>query len=157
MPAGRPTDYDPEYHPAKAYEFCSDLAFTDVKLARLFDVSKATITNWKKAHPEFLASIKGGKDEYDSDKAERCLMKRVEGFRYTETTKELSPAPNPKTGEGQLIVTKKVRKQVAPDPTSMIFWLKNRNPGRWRDKRDIEVEGELNINLIDSFSEEGNE
>ena len=23
-----------------------------------------------------------------------------------------------------------------PDPTSMIFWLKNRQPDKWRDKRE---------------------
>ena len=33
-------------------------------------------------------------------------------------------------------------KEYPPDSTSMIFWLKNRNPKQWRDK----VDHDLNIN-----------
>ena len=43
--------------------------------------------------------------------------------------------------EAQLMVTKVVTKELAPDPTSMIFWLKNRRPDRWRDKQDINLSG----------------
>ena len=32
----------------------------------------------------------------------------------------------------ELIVTKDVTKQVAPDTTAQIFWLKNRQPDKWR-------------------------
>ena len=31
------------------------------------------------------------------------------------------------------------------DTTAMIFWLKNRQPGKWRDKRNLEVEGDIEI------------
>ena len=31
------------------------------------------------------------------------------------------------------------------DTTAQIFWLKNRQPGEWRDKRDIGVEGQIII------------
>jgi hypothetical protein len=30
-----------------------------------------------------------------------------------------------------------------PDPTSMIFWLKNRQPAKWRDKHDMEHSGAI--------------
>jgi hypothetical protein len=35
--------------------------------------------------------------------------------------------------EGDMIVTKEVTKQVAPDTTAQIFWLKNRQPDKWRN------------------------
>ena len=35
------------------------------------------------------------------------------------------------------VETKRVRKQVVPDTTAQIFWLKNRKPEEWRDKREI--------------------
>ena len=41
-------------------------------------------------------------------------------------------------------------KELAPDPTAMIFWLKNRNPARWRDRpehSETEDETDLNITL----------
>ena len=40
--------------------------------------------------------------------------------------------------EGELVVTKEVTKEVIPDVTAQIFWLKNRKPGDWRDKRETE-------------------
>ncbi len=42
-------------------------------------------------------------------------------------------------------ITKKVKKQVAPNPTAAIFWLKNRKPDEWRDRKETEVSGVLNI------------
>lgn len=33
------------------------------------------------------------------------------------------------------------------DVTSMIFWLKNRQPNKWRDKQDIEHSGEIRHKL----------
>jgi hypothetical protein len=47
---------------------------------------------------------------------------------------------------GELITTKEVTKEVQPDTTAQIFWLKNRRPDRWRDKRDVSVDGEINTN-----------
>ena len=35
------------------------------------------------------------------------------------------------------VEVKRVRKQVVPDTTAQIFWLKNRKPEDWRDKREI--------------------
>ena len=36
-------------------------------------------------------------------------------------------------------------KALDGDTTAQIFWLKNRQPGKWRDKRDIGVEGQIII------------
>lgn len=143
MAAGRPTEYDPDKFPHQAYVACSEGGFTDLKLAKLFDVCKATITNWKREHPKFLASIKKGKDEFNVAVAENSLLKRVKGFSYNETTKK---AFHIKDEDGNIIKTemravKTVRKQVAPDPTSTIFFLKNRDPERWRDKQELEHTG----------------
>lgn len=41
----------------------------------------------------------------------------------------------------ELVVTKVVTKTVVPDTTAAIFWLKNRKPDQFRDKRDIEHSG----------------
>lgn len=42
---------------------------------------------------------------------------------------------------GELVVTKEVTKEVQPDTTAQIFWLKNRKPEEWRDKRVIDDSG----------------
>lgn len=38
-------------------------------------------------------------------------------------------------------VVKETEEEVAPDVTAAIFWLKNRKPEEWRDKRDVEIDG----------------
>ena len=48
-----------------------------------------------------------------------------------------------KTRYDKMQVTKKVTKQVAPDTTAQIFWLKNRKPDKWRDKPAYEDTSEL--------------
>lgn len=37
------------------------------------------------------------------------------------------------------------RKALAGDTTACIFWLKNRRSQEWRDKREVEHSGELNV------------
>ncbi|QBE98913.1 hypothetical protein PMF13cell1_04482 [Blautia producta] len=41
------------------------------------------------------------------------------------------------------------------DTTAQIFWLKNRRPDKWRDKRDVEHSGGLSVqNQYDNMTEE---
>lgn len=141
-PVGRPTDYEERFNDM-AYVACVEGGFTDLKLAKLFDVSEVTINAWKKAYPEFLKSLKKGKDLFDTEVAEKSLMKRVKGYTYTETTRKPCTV---KDKDGEIIssgmkITKQVKKHVPSDTTSIIFFLKNRAPGRWRDSKNIEYTG----------------
>ena len=43
---------------------------------------------------------------------------------------------------GEMVVTKEVTKEVVPDTTAQIFWLKNRRPDKWRDK-PVAVESDV--------------
>ena len=131
-----------------AYVACVEGGFTDVKLAKLFGVSKSTINLWKRVHPEFSDSTRRGKDQYNRLDAEKSLLKLIKGFRYTETTKEAKPivTKNTETGEEEIIgekllVTKKVHKFIPPNERSIRFFLKNRDPARWRDTQAVEVTG----------------
>lgn len=60
---------------------------------------------------------------------EQALLKRALGYRYSEETKELKK--NPETGKMEMVVTKRVRKEMAPNTTAQFFWLKNRCPEQW--------------------------
>ena len=136
-PGGRPTKYKPEFA-EQVYKLASE-GFTDRKMAGFFKVDERTINNWKDKHPEFFQSLKKGKDEFDSDVIEKALAKRAAGYKYKEITRAISKKPDRKTGKAKLVIIKEVTKEVAPDPTSMIFWLKNRRPDRWRDKQSIDI------------------
>lgn len=77
------------------------------------------------------------------------MLKRALGYTYVETTREQVIDYDPNTGEktgSHMEITKTVTKEVQPDTTAQIFWLKNRKPDVWRDKRDVGVEGTINTN-----------
>lgn len=138
-----PTAYT-ENMPARAEALCSKCGLTLEDLAVAFGVTDRTIDNWVAAHPEFKEAIAHGRDAFDSNRVEKSLLQRALGYEFFETTYERAPVEDwdPETGEVkvefQLIPTKKVHKQMAPDVVAQIFWLKNRLRDRWRDKQEIE-------------------
>lgn len=135
-PGGRPTRYNPTYHP-KLIELLARLGYTDEESAKFLGVCKATINNWKKKHKEFLVSIKKGKDDI-VNQIEHALYKRAVGYEFIETDVEYETV----IVEGEPEKIKKVKekhKQMAPDPTSIIFSLKNLKPKKWRDKQDLTI------------------
>jgi len=130
-PVGRPSQYK-DHYPELAYKYCRNHGFTNVELAELFKICTATLWSWQQKHPEFLSAIKKGKEKYDSEVVERGLRRRAVGYQYYEDTYQTSRTTDPETGQGKLILKKRILKSMAPDPTSMIFWLKNRQPQEWR-------------------------
>lgn len=145
---GRPSEFKDDYT-RMAYVACSEVGgFTNVKLAKLFGVSVTTIKTWKKERPEFLTAVNTGKDIWDALIAEKSLLKRVAGFRYTETTREAA-------GEVlSLSITKKVSKIIPPDVKACDIWLCNRNPERWRKLKHIELTGKDGADLFKNLSDE---
>lgn len=132
---GRPTVFKTEYI-EQAGVLCTEFGADDNGLAKFFKVTVGTIKNWKKEYPEFLSAIKEGKDDYDSKGVEGNLLRRANGYDYEEVQTEVRKDSS--GAEVQKAVVKKVKRHVPPDVVAMIFWLKNRQPGRWRDKQEIE-------------------
>lgn len=108
---------------------------TDEQIAENMGICRDTLIEWKKKYSDISDTLKRGKEVIDRQ-VENALLKRALGYRYTETTKERI--------DGSLVVTKEVEKEVVPDTTAQIFWLKNRKPDVWRDKQNLQVEGSLN-------------
>lgn len=116
---------------------------TDEQIADNIGIRRETLWEWKKKFPNISNTLKKGKEVIDRQ-VENALLKRALGYKYDETTRE-------QMENGDLVVTKIVTKEVHPDTTAQIFWLKNRKPFEWRDKQSIEHTGEMNIN--NPFSE----
>jgi hypothetical protein len=137
-PVGRPTKYKDEYN--EQVEKLCKLGATDKEIADFFDVDESTINNWKSTYPEFLVSIKKGKDLADANVAD-SLYKRATGYQHEDTYFS--------NFQGMVSATP-YTKHYPPDPTSMIFWLKNRRKAQWRDSQNIDLtskDKELNNNL----------
>lgn len=134
---------------------------TDEQIAHNLGIGKTAFYKYKKEHAEFANSLKRGKEIIDYE-VENALLKRALGYSYTETTKErvLRKDENghPITDiHGfpcyEMVVTKTVKKEVTPDTTAQIFWLKNRKPEKWRDKQEVQHSGTIN-NPYESLSTE---
>ncbi|EMN6132510.1 terminase [Salmonella enterica] len=130
---GRPSAYKPEYA-EQARKLCL-LGHTDAELAAFFEVSEQTINAWKHAHPDFLESIKKGKQVADGNVADR-LYQRAMGY--------VAPDIDIRVIENQIVETP-LEKHYPPDTTAAIFWLKNRQKDKWRDKQVVEHFGEVSI------------
>lgn len=129
-PRGRKTEFKQEYVKL-AFNYAL-LGVTDIQLAEFFGVSKQTINSWKKEYPEFLSSLKAGKEEADA-KVSEMLYKRAIGYDYNEVRTD-------KKGR-KILKTITTKKQVPPDTTAAIFWLKNRQPELWRERIINEMTG----------------
>lgn len=109
---------------------------TDEQIAKNLTINPATLYDWKKKYPEISEALKKGKGVVDIQ-VENALLKRALGYSYTEVKVE--------NGEEGTKVTKTV-KEVIPDTTAQIFWLKNRKPEQWRDKQNVELSGQVDTN-----------
>lgn len=123
---GRPSLYKPEYAEL-AYKFCL-LGADDARLGQMFEVSEQTINAWKNEYPEFLESLKKGKEVADAEIA-HALFHRAKGYKHPEV--------DIKVIEGQIVQTELI-KHYPPDTGAAMAWLKNRQPKQWRDKQEID-------------------
>ena len=135
---GRKSEYQKEYAD-QALKLCL-LGAIDKELAEFFSVSVQTLNKWKKDYPEFLESLKKGKNIADANVASR-LYNRAIGYSCKATKFA--------TSEGRITDSKEYIEHYPPDTTAAIFWLKNRQPEKWRDKKEVDA----NVNLGDELEE----
>lgn len=105
---------------------------SEAQIAKNLGVSAITFNRAKK-DPEFGESIRKAliqtKDVVDME-VENMLLKRARGYEYDEVTEEYEM--------GVLAKRKVTHKMVVPDTSAQIFWLKNRQPDKWRDRREVD-------------------
>lgn len=108
---------------------------TDEQIAKNLGIAYSTFREYAKNFPALLATLKRGKEVVDRE-VENALLKNALGYETEEVTEEYD-------AKGRLISSKRVKKRVPPNTTAQIFWLKNRKPAEWRDKKDVDVMGEI--------------
>lgn len=118
-------------------------------------ITEQTLNVWKKKFSSLSESLKKGKEVIDRQ-VENALLKRALGYQYDEVTRELGEVRDEETGEivKKLIEVKRVTKEVQPDVTAQIFWLKNRKPDVWRDKQQVEHSGGITNTVVEMTPEE---
>ena len=100
---------------------------SEEQIAHNMGVSVKTLNTYKNSFPQLLQAIKNGKEVADIA-VENALFKRACGYR----TREVSYKSD---NNGNLLPVSAIEKDVPPDTTAQIYWLKNRRPDLWRDRR----------------------
>lgn len=102
---------------------------TDDQVAEIIGVCQKTINNWKHKHPNFLQSLREMKFVADN-LVEASLFGRAVGYTHPEEKIFL------RDGKVKRVETKK---HYPPDTTAAIFWLKNRQPEKWRENYELDI------------------
>lgn len=97
----------------------------DEQIAKNIGIATSTFYEWKKKSKEFSEALKKGKEIVDFE-VENALLKKALG--YTITIKE------EKLDKDGCVHTLEKDVYIPPDTTAQIFWLKNRQVKKWRDK-----------------------
>ena len=100
----------------KEVERLAQFGLIDKEIAYILGVCKQTLNNWKKDE-KFKAALAKGKLVADN-KVIKSLYEKALGYTKGE-------------------------RYYPADTTAIIFWLKNRRPDLWRDKRELEHSGEV--------------
>jgi hypothetical protein len=142
---GRKNKYFTNVQPRldEVIKWCEE-GLTEAQICQKLDVAVSSFNEYKNKYSELLDVLKKGKAVAD-DLVEQALYKSAIGYEYEEDALSNS---------GKVV---KVKKYSKPNQTAQIFWLKNRRKDQWRDKHDVGLEGnmDLEINLGD-FEQEFN-
>ena len=155
--AWRPTKYPKETKEflQMVTNYCL-LGCTDIELAEFLGICEKTLNVYKIKHPNFIQSIRAGKEQADAMIASK-LFKRANGYTTKEKTFTI-----PFDAEGTPIGkkpehSKTVEKEVIPDVSAQIFWLKNRRSGKWSNKDNDSVDTTLEAYDFDYEEIDSNE
>jgi hypothetical protein len=133
--------YRPEY-PDLARRLCL-LGGTNEELATFFEVSRSTIDEWLRVHPEFAEAVRKGRDIIDMVVADKLLARALgythEGKRYVLHCGE----------------EKELRHVVhhPPDVRACIFWLRNRRRKHWLERAQPPDESGLTFAELEEASQ----
>lgn len=126
---GRPMDYAPEFD-LLVKKLCY-LRATDREVADFFGIAEKNLHAWGKKHQSFRKSMMEGKELADATVAESLFM-RATGYKHADTHVSVI--------DGKVVLTP-LTKHYAPDTGAISLWLRNRQPKRWRDTKELEHAG----------------
>lgn len=115
---------------------------TDEQIAHNIGINVATIYTWKKKYDKIDNALKRGKEVVDIQVENALYKKALGGYVVEEQTiEEIRP-------DGT-VSTKKIKNKryMPPDTTAIIFWLKNRKPDTWMDRKAKENNVDKDLGL----------
>lgn len=123
-----------EGHEDELRDACEN-GFDNKGIGAILGCKEGTVCRLKRECVRFAEMVKEWSIVAD-EKVESSLFRRAIGYDAEETFTEVKVSPD---GSAQTTYVKKVKKHIPGDTTAMIFWLKNRKSGYWRDRVENSV------------------
>lgn len=148
---------------------------TDEQISENMGIAPKTLYRWKDNYSQICQALKKGKEVVDHQVENALFKRAIGYEYTERTAKvvdrdrdvveserrefenrykldhpeadlqEVKDAAIKAVPTRERIVFLEVDKQVAPDTGAAAFWLKNRKPDVWRDKKETELSGNLGI------------
>lgn len=122
---------------------------TDEEIADKIGINRTTLYDWKNKYSDIADALKKSKEIYDIE-VENALHKKTLG--YNQEVKKTFKVKTVLYENGKRVMEKEELQvgidevHIPADTTAQIFWLKNRKPEQWKDKKDIapnDIKGEV--------------
>lgn len=136
----------------------------DEDIAKNMGISRSTLNEWKKKHPDISDTLKKGKEVVDV-KVENALLKKALGYNITVNkpikVKEVIYDNGKRVSEKERVEIVAEEVHIPADTTAQIFWLKNRKPDVWREKQSVDLSGKITNetakldDLLEQMSDDG--
>ncbi|MDB5056120.1 MAG: transposase [Bacilli bacterium] len=104
------------------------------KIYKNLSIAPATWYEYVDKHPVLAELVKWGR-AFTNISVENSLFRSATGYEYEEIK---TVVEEDKNGKKRTRI-EKVKRHMPPNPTAMVFWLKNRVPTDWNDRREIVV------------------
>lgn len=148
----------------------------DEQIAHNIGISRQTLYKWEAKYSDICDALKKGKEIVDREVENALLKRAKgfqttehqykvvdvdQDVLWARRTKKIQEYMNkhPEATETQAKIwaiehvetRQKIeifqnQKEIPPDTTAMIFWLKNRKPNEWRDRKETQLSGSLDTN-----------
>ncbi|AOZ93621.1 transposase [Paenibacillus crassostreae] len=132
----RPSKYETHIVPRfnEIRDWCQE-GLTNEQMCEKLGIHPATWYEYANKHPTFNELINWSKS-VTINRVETSLFKLAMGYEYEEIKTIIEEDKNGK----KKTRIEKVKRHQPPNPTAMIFYLKNRAPNEWNDRREIIID-----------------
>jgi len=135
----RPSPYDPKRHPKRA-KLYTEKGLTTYQIAAKFGISRQTLYNWTKAHPEFLDALMGGR-QFIVSEVVLSQFQKARGYEYEEVKSigipKMKKDENGNTVEYIKIVrVEKTKKHQPPDSGAAKLLLNAYAPDEFKNSME---------------------
>lgn len=130
--------YKPEYAEQMRKMFL--LGLRDVDVCGILGIGVQCLADWRHRYPEVAEATKNGKAVADAEVA-ASMYDLACGYSHPD----IHISKNSKTGAVEFTP---FMKHYKPDVVAQIFWLKNRQRDKWKDRQDVNVTGDPEITQL---------